>query len=177
MTPQTDNPISFFVPGIPKPGGSKDGFYNPKLRRVIITEACKTSENWKSVVALFARKNYSGLPLKGPLKLEVIFYMPRPKYHYGTGRNARKLKLTAPSFHSVKPDATKLMRSTEDALKGIVWDDDSQVAIQYAMKPYSAKPGALITVYMINDQMAHLKDAFYDPKLGIVWNDDLRPRE
>lgn len=151
MMSHSDKPISFFVPGIPKPGGSKTGFYIKKIKRVVITEACKTSMNWRSAVALFAHENYSGAPLKGPLKLEVIFYMPRPKYHFGTGRNAGNLKPSAPSHHSISPDATKLMRSTEDALKGILWDDDSQVAEQYAKKPYSCRPGAQITVQTITE--------------------------
>lgn len=149
-----DKPISFFVPGIPKPGGSKDGFYNKELGRVLITEACKGSANWRSTVALYARQNYSGPPLKGPLKLEIMFYMPRPKHHFGTGRNADKLKPSAPSYHDVMPDATKLMRSTEDALKGILWDDDSQVALQTTGKPYSLRPGAKITVKPISESEA-----------------------
>lgn len=142
----SENAISFFVPGIPKPGGSKTGFPLKNSKRIVITEACKDSANWRSTVALYAHQNYSGPPLKGPLNLEIIFYMPRPKYHFGTGRNADRLKPFAPSYHEVNPDATKLMRSTEDALKGILWDDDSQVAIQLAKKPYSLQPGAKITV-------------------------------
>jgi len=28
----------FFVPGIPRPGGSKKGFYIKKINRVVVTE-------------------------------------------------------------------------------------------------------------------------------------------
>ena len=38
MSPQE---ISFWVPGIPKPAGSKRGFVNRKTGGVIITDACK----------------------------------------------------------------------------------------------------------------------------------------
>ena len=38
------------------------------------------------------------------------FRFVRPKSHYGTGRNAKKLKPSAPPHHTQKPDATKLLR-------------------------------------------------------------------
>jgi Holliday junction resolvase RusA-like endonuclease len=49
----------------------------------------------------------------------------------------------------VAPDTTKLVRSTEDALKGICWRDDSQVVYQVASKEYAARggiPGADIKI-------------------------------
>lgn len=138
--------ISLFVPGIPKPGGSKRGFYNAKLGRVLITEDCKASKSWRAVVSLAAREAYQGYPLVGPLELTVAFVMPRIGSHYGSGKNAEKLKPAAPKFHTVKPDATKLMRSTEDALTGILWRDDAQIARQTVEKSYGECAGAWITV-------------------------------
>jgi Holliday junction resolvase RusA-like endonuclease len=122
--------ISLFVPGIPKPGGSKRGFNNAKLGRVLITEDCKASKSWRAVVSLAARQAYRGDPLVGPLEITV----------------AEKLKPAAPKFHTVKPDATKLMRSTEDALTGILWRDDAQIARQTVEKSYGECAGAWITV-------------------------------
>jgi Holliday junction resolvase RusA-like endonuclease len=72
--------------------------------------------------------------------------MPRIGSHYGSGKNAEKLKPTAPKFHTVKPDATKLLRSTEDALTGILWRDDAQIARQTVEKSYGERAGAWITV-------------------------------
>jgi Holliday junction resolvase RusA-like endonuclease len=46
------------------------------------------------------------------------------------------LKASAPANHTIKPDVTKLVRSLEDSLKGIVWLDDSQVVKQSASKRY-----------------------------------------
>jgi Holliday junction resolvase RusA-like endonuclease len=56
------------------------------------------------------------------------------------------LKPNAPYYHTNAPDATKLIRSTEDALKKLVWQDDSQVCLQIISKTYEDKPGALITI-------------------------------
>jgi len=151
MGPQS---VTFFVPGIPRPGGSKRGFVIPKTKRVIITEDCKRSKDWKTAVAFAAHAQILN-PFEGALKLEITFMFPRPKGHFGTGKNAGILRYTAPCFPHVRPDATKLVRSTEDALKGIAWLDDSQIVDQHAMKvytldaPLTRQPGAWIKVEVL----------------------------
>lgn len=138
--------ISFFVPGVPRPGGSKKGFLNKKSGRVMIVDACAKNKEWRSLVSLFAYQAYTGEPLEGPLELKVSFTLPRPKHHYNS---KGILKPAAPMYHISAPDTTKLLRSTEDSLKGIIWKDDNQVALQYARKIYGEKPGAHITVSVI----------------------------
>jgi len=142
--------IRFFVPGIPKPGGSKRAFYIPKIKRAVVTEDCKGSKDWRAVVALFGSMSVKE-PLSGPLDVRYSFYFPRPRGHYGSGRNSALLKPSAPARHIVKPDLTKIIRSTEDALKGIAWGDDNQVCYQEARKGYveplcHPQPGCLIEI-------------------------------
>jgi Holliday junction resolvase RusA-like endonuclease len=140
---------SFMVPGIPAPGGSKNGMpfrkANGKLG-VRMVEAGKNNKSWRSIVALAA--HMAGVkPLAGPLRMSITFAMPRPKSHH---RKNGELKPNAPTYHTCKPDTTKLIRSTEDALKGIAWQDDSQVAIQSAVKVYNSPVGAYITITQID---------------------------
>ena len=73
--------------------------------------------------------------------------MPRPKGHYRTGKNALILRKNAPEHPTTKPDATKLLRSTEDALTGILWKDDAQIWCQNVTKTYGECPGAQIQVW------------------------------
>jgi len=139
--------VRFFVRGVPAPGGSKRAFVIKGTNRASITEDCKRSKPWRDSVMTSAVEAMKGSPLfEGPLHLAITFVMPRPKGHFGSGKNAGK--------HSTKPDATKLIRSTEDALKGVVWRDDSQVAIQHAWKVYADSllpdQGALIEVSAVN---------------------------
>lgn len=147
--------IAFFVPGIPKPGGSKRAI--PLMRNgrpicrpggVPIVNVVDDSANkdWKQAVAVFARQAYQGPPLTGPLKIQCEFIMPRLKGHYGSGRNAGALKDSAPHAPTVKPDATKLFRSTEDALTGVLWMDDAQIVLQVISKKYGEQPGARIVL-------------------------------
>jgi Holliday junction resolvase RusA-like endonuclease len=142
--------IQFWVPGIPQPGGSKKGFVNPSTKRVVIVDDAKRNKEWRSVVAMAAREAYQGVPLDCPLSVRVCFYLPRPRGHYRTGKNAGQLLASAPAFPTKKPDSTKLWRSTEDALSGILWRDDSQVVRQVVEKKFAGEeagqPGAWIEV-------------------------------
>ena len=140
--------IVFQVHGVPAPGGSKRGFYSPKLGRVLMVEACKRTSPWRALVSDAAAKAHQGPPLAGPLRLDVEFVLPRPKHHTG----AHGLKASAPHHHTSAPDATKLLRSTEDALRGICWGDDAQVAVQTVSKRYGDRPGALVRVSRLVDR-------------------------
>jgi len=137
-------PLTFFVDGIPKPAGSKRAFV--MNGRAIIVDANKNAKDWKTDVKFAAKelieRERQTLPVRGPIKLTVVFTMPRPKYHYGK----HGIKADAPKWHTVKPDATKLLRGTEDALTSLLWGDDAQIAVQKVSKVYGSRPGAHITI-------------------------------
>lgn len=134
--------VQFVVHGHPQPAGSKRGFYNKASGRVIITDDAKKSRPWKAVVSDAAAQamtfhdpdGTSGYlpPLEGPLRLELDFYVPRPKGHVGK----RGVLPSAPDFPAVKPDVLKLARAVEDALSGIVYRDDAQIVTEWLSKRY-----------------------------------------
>ncbi len=103
---------------------------------VNVTDDCKESKSWKKLVADAASERTSGHPLAGPLSVTMTFIMPRPKCHYGSGKNASKLKDSAPHYPTVKPDVLKLARAAEDALTGIVYRDDAQTVELSVRKRY-----------------------------------------
>ena len=126
--------ISFFVEGRPSPGGSKRYVGHSKAGRAILIDmGGKHTKDWRAAVAQAARIAHRKAPLEGPLKLTVTLWMKRPKAHF----DRMGVKESAPTWHTSAPDATKLLRSTEDAMKGIVWVDDSQVVAQYVEKRYN----------------------------------------
>ncbi len=136
--------ITFTVYGTPKPGGSKKAFVSKTgvhAGRAIIVDDCATSKDWRRAVMLAAREAMaqSGQgKILGPVSLDVTFFMPRPRGHYGTGKNENTLKNSAPFFHTKKPDRTKLLRSTEDALTDAgIWRDDTQVCDGPVRKVYA----------------------------------------
>jgi len=78
---------------------------------------------------------------KGPVVLDLFFYMPRPvslpqKYRH----------------HIKKPDRDNLEKSVKDALKGILWKDDSQVVDGRTRKVYGDRVCVVIAVRMITQE-------------------------
>lgn len=162
-----NNPIIIFVPGIPAPGGSKRGFALKKGgiytgRVVIMDDAGQRNKDWRKACVVMAHENADTQMLRGPLKVDFEFTMPRIKAHYHTSKARNgELREDAPEWHTVKPDRTKLQRSTEDALKGILWVDDAQIVDGRSTKKYGDRPGCLITI-------TPLAITFTDKKTGRV---------
>jgi len=144
--------IEFFVPGIPKTAGSKRAFVNPKTGRAIVTEDCRRSKDWQAVVAHEAAEEYSGPLLHGPLWVRMHFWLPRPKAHYHTGKRSGLLRDVAPEWHAKRPDALKMARAVEDALTGVLWVDDAQIADERLTKHYGERPGVVVRVQQLEDK-------------------------
>ena len=89
-------------------------------------------------------------PIDVPVMLEMNFYMPRPKAHFGTGRNEGKLKDTAPEWCGTKPDIDNLAKFVQDALNKIFYRDDSLICSTICRKIYSMRPRTevIITILM-----------------------------
>lgn len=138
--------IEFFVPGIAAPGGSKNVYVNKETGKVSVVDACKRNKPWRNTVVYHAWPHRPKELLIGAVELRVDFLMKRPKYHFGTGKNSRKLKPSAPKYCIKKPDATKLLRALEDALTGVIWKDDAQVIKQVVRKHYGDRPGAFVRI-------------------------------
>lgn len=129
------------VVGIPVPQGSKRVFNG----RLVDVNHSKLRD-WRALVA-------TSLPtqqtlLAGPVSVRLDFYLPRPKGHFGSGRNAAVLRPSAPLYPAVKPDIDKLVRACLDALTGMAFRDDSQVVSLHARKLFAdgRHPGVHIEV-------------------------------
>lgn len=85
-------------------------------------------------------------PMQGALSLHLLFLMPRPRSHYGTGQNCAALKPSAPRFHIVKPDTDNLEKFTLDCLNKVVWNDDAQVVSTFSEKIYGPEPRTIIRI-------------------------------
>jgi Holliday junction resolvase RusA-like endonuclease len=138
--------IRFTVPGVPAPGGSKRPVRLGGTGRILLVDDAKGNGPWRERVALAARQAYAGPPLAGPLEVEFAFVVARPKGHYGSGKNAGRVRPTAPKYPCVKPDVLKLARAAEDAMTGIIWLDDALIVREFLSKDYGDAPGVEITV-------------------------------
>jgi Holliday junction resolvase RusA-like endonuclease len=141
--------IRFHVAGVPAPQGSKTIARTADGRPYVRADNPITLIPWRTAVATAAIEAMADLPpLPGPLALDALFRFPRPKAHYRTGRNAGELKPTAPNLHHGRPDLDKLLRALGDALTGIVWTDDGQLARIQARKVYGS-PGLHAIVWTL----------------------------
>lgn len=101
-----------------------------------------------------------------PVAVVVTFYRQRARtVHYGSGRNERKLKDTAPAFPISAPDTTKLWRGFEDALTGFVWHDDARVIQQIPDEQFVdwwVEPSTSFTLYGLPATVAEMRA--FDPE-------------
>lgn len=149
--------VVFTVYGKPEPAGSKRAFALRKAGiatgKIAVVDDNPKGRSWKQEVAAAATAGmYEAghtLVFTGPLGIGVTFFVSRPKGHFGTGRNADKLKDSAPVYPTTKPDATKLLRAVEDGMSGFVWRDDAQVVEQIVSKRYGDPPCAVVTVWTL----------------------------
>ena len=83
-----------------------------------------------------------------PLFVGLVFYMPRPKSHYRTGKFSHLLKDSAPKYHVTKPDCDNLSKAVLDAMTdaGIITDDSIIVKHDIYKKYATDKAGVKIEI-------------------------------
>jgi len=92
---------------------------------------------WKEqIAATWEQARPAGfVPITGPLKLTLSFFLARPKSHFNSKGN---LKPTAPNFAPKKPDFDNLEKAVADQLTNSgAWEDDDQVCISITVKRYA----------------------------------------
>jgi Holliday junction resolvase RusA-like endonuclease len=89
-------------------------------------------------IGLQISNQHNNLPfLEGPLKLEIVFYMPIPL------KGAKTLNGT---IHTIRPDLDNLIKMICDVANGIAYKDDCVVASIIAHKQYSTLPRTEFTL-------------------------------
>lgn len=169
--------IDFFIHGEPAPGGSKT--FIPSRRRdgslVIVNrggkpfpignmiDAGKHNKEWKDTVAGQADIAFKFQPIEHPIRVRFEFHVGRPKYHHVAGDPSRPLKdQYRDAVPDGPPDVTKFVRSTEDALTGIVWVDDSLIVQQEAEKVYAVGELTGCRIVVCKPIKEHVEPALFE---------------
>jgi Holliday junction resolvase RusA-like endonuclease len=101
--------------------------------------------SWRAAVRHDALREMAGRPpVDAAIALELTFLMRRPK---------SMAKKTAGDIvpHTSRPDVDNCVKAVKDALKVIVWLDDSQVSMLFARKRYTVgneAPGVHVKVWL-----------------------------
>jgi crossover junction endodeoxyribonuclease RusA len=134
--------VGFTVYGTPQQQGSKR-----PIGRGIGIEANKNLKPWRAEALAAARevKTIDGPMFAGPVTVTMHAYFPHPKSHYGTGRNADKLKDVS-GWYASAPDLDKLQRAVGDVLsQSQLIQDDRLIVAWHAYKRYGT-PRVEVTV-------------------------------
>jgi len=124
------NVHSFFVAGDPRPQGSKR-LVRLRNGRTAMIDASKGLKPWRIEIARQAQRHSQRL--SDDVRVDMLFVFARPKSHF----NSRgELRPNAPR-RPRKLDLDKLARAVCDALTGVAYDDDRQVAILVAERRYT----------------------------------------
>ena len=143
-----DQYFSCFVPGIAKTSGSKRAFQNKATGKMIVTADNPKQKTWQQAVKWVAMEKFMRqCPFEGPLALDMVFVKGYPGWLKRSGKYSDQLQDWAHLCEpATKPDGLKLGRAGEDALSGIVYNDDAQIVEHHIRKAFGPRPGVHIVV-------------------------------
>ena len=131
--------------------GDKAGIYQPKV-----------ADGWREAIGLEAKQHRPPEPIQGPVRVDLIIIVRRPGGHEATGRNAGKLKKSAPVFYHTAGhgpyggDRDNFEKAILDVLTQVgFWGDDGQVADGLIRKRWARvnePPGAVIRIQPLDDR-------------------------
>ena len=131
--------VEFWVPGVPKPQGSKRAI--PRGGKIMLVESAGDAlKDWRANVSHSAALAMRGRDLlRGPLSVMLTLYLPRPK---SAGRGTWPAK---------RPDIDKLARGCLDAMTGIAFADDAQIVTLTARKLYERGGGTGARISIVDE--------------------------
>jgi len=139
----------FTIPGKPIPKARPRFYKRGKFVKVYNSQ--EKEEGEFALNAFESLIKVGGKKLSGPVFLDIIFHLKRPKSHYGTGKNSETLKKNAPKFHVSKPDVDNLVKFVMDSLNKVTWYDDSQVFQVIGRKEYSETEETVLKIIEVEN--------------------------
>lgn len=116
-------------------------------RRAHMPEATKAYEAWCRAQAIH---QVGRQLLAGPLGLSLEIGVGVPP-SWSERRRAAALA-DGGAWVTTKPDCSNITKAIEDAMKGVLWLDDAQVAeLGPVRKRYSAEPQTILTVWTLEE--------------------------
>jgi Holliday junction resolvase RusA-like endonuclease len=108
----------------------------------------KKSREYKQYVRMVASQHKPEKPLEGALALQVNIYRSIPKSF------SKKKRMQAENGEIrpiTKPDVDNFLKAIKDSMKGIIWNDDSQVVEVKVLKWYSDTPRIEVKCWQLEE--------------------------
>lgn len=140
--------ILLTIYGVPQSQGSIKAFIPHGWNRPVLTSTNKALKSWRQEVAALAKEEMQKIGMQiirrpHAVRIEAWFYFVRPQ----STKKTLIHKTTA-------PDLDKLLRALGDALTGICYEDDSQVAQCWVSKAFDVTPRSVVRVTALSDAVA-----------------------
>lgn len=137
--------LTLWIAGAAEPSGSKT------RTKWGIRESNPSAADYRVVVASEVARAMEehGLELvrrPRPVYLSVTFYRVRPSSHYRSNGLALNAEGDRRPWPTTKPDRGKTLRTIEDALTGVLYEDDAQVVEGVVAKRWGERAGARLSV-------------------------------
>ena len=139
-------PVKFEVLGVPVGKGRPRFSTQGGFVRAITPE--KTA-NYETLVRLSYQQKYAGCMFDKDIPLRAIIraFFPIPK---SASKKKREQMRDLRILHTKKPDADNIIKAVLDALNGVAYYDDSQVAEVMISKAYAEQPKVMIELCEVN---------------------------
>jgi Holliday junction resolvase RusA-like endonuclease len=134
--------ISFEIPGEPVPQG------RPRVTRTGVTYYDSKTKEYRELVkqcATFAQAGRESLTGALALIVDCEFSVPEswPEYRRQAALNGQ--------WHTSRKDVDNVVKAVSDSCNGIIYDDDSQIAVVIGTKCYSSEPKTKVIIYELNE--------------------------
>ena len=83
-------------------------------------------------------------PITGPIKVSLTFYRP---VQQSLTKSEFDRRAVGDELPVVKPDLSNYLKATEDALNGVVWEDDRTITTEVIKKRYSTTPRITLKIW------------------------------
>ena len=137
------DPIVIVVPGEPEPYRERSKTIIGRRTwsyRVPEVRAAQETIRWHAKLAMMGREM-----LRGPIKLQVTVFMRIPS-SWPKGRQAAALEGEELPISTRGGDLTNFVKTIEDGLSGLVFEDDSRVCRQENIKLYDDGAGPRLEI-------------------------------
>lgn len=135
--------------------GSKKIGRNQQTGKAIILDDNPRTREWRDLLTLEMRKTAPPQPLDEPVFVQLTIFVQRPANHYGTGRNAGKLKRGVPDIPKTGLDADKVLRCVDDAgTNAGWWCNDSRVSAGSFARYYAETEGVVVEAWALESCFA-----------------------
>lgn len=139
---------SFVVPGVPVAQG------RPRFSKVngfVVAYDPEKSKNYKAMIAYIANMKGPRIPLDCPVRLSLKIFLPIPK---SFSKKKRENAIAGNLRPTKKPDVSNVLKGVEDAIKEIIYKDDSQI-VEYGIvgKWYSERPRIEVRIDVVEENI------------------------